>query len=194
MKRLPLLMLIAALTLAPAARAQDAAVWRLGLVQHNIHIGGYGDMQSHEGGANIEAELVSKPIQGLSAIWSPRAYVMGSVNTHGDTSFAAAGLYWEWRPWRAWSVEPGFGLAIHDGELHNPYPDGDLRAAAFQHDNQLLGTRLLFRDTLALDRDIGHGRALGLVFEHLSNGGNLFGHRDNESLNELGLRFSSKFR
>ena len=35
---------------------------------------------------------------------------------------------------------------------------------------------------------------IDLVLEHLSNGGDLFGHSDNESLNELGLRYSTRFR
>ena len=193
MKCIPLLVLIGLLARAPAALAEDAS-WRVGLVEHNIHIGGYGEKQSHEGGVNLEADLVGAPIRDLSVIFAPRPYVMASINTDGDTSFAAAGLYWRWRPNRVWSVEPGFGLAVHDSELHNPFPDSDPRAAIFQRAHQLLGTRLLFCDTLALDRDIGGGRTIGLGFEHLSNGGKLFGQRDNESLNELGLRYSATFR
>ncbi|MBI1359560.1 MAG: hypothetical protein GC155_04670 [Alphaproteobacteria bacterium] len=193
MRRLFALICMTSLLSAPAW-AQEGPSWRIGLVAHNIHIGGYGDMQSRETGPNLEVEAVGAPLRGLSWLWTPRPYAMASANLSGDTSFAATGLYWRWRPLRGWTLEPGFGLALHDGALHNRYPDTDPRAADYAHDHQLLGTRYLFRDSLALDRDIGGGRTIGIEFEHLSNGGKLFGHRDNQSLNELGVRFSSPFR
>ena len=183
---------------APTALAQDlpyrgrgeGAEWRIGVVAHNIHPFGYGDMQSRETGPNLEGEMVGAPSQTLRAIGRPRPYVMASANLSGDTSFAAAGLYWPWRFDPDWRLEFGVGLALHDGELHNPYPASDPRAAAFQYEHQLLGTHMLFRDSLALDRAIGAGCSVGIVYEHLSNAGDLFGHSDNESLNELGVRFS----
>ncbi|HVY87292.1 MAG TPA: acyloxyacyl hydrolase [Hyphomonadaceae bacterium] len=187
-----------ACNLMPTASAQDGqrerAAWRFGAVAHNLHIGGYGDMQSHEGGANLEGELIGRQIDWLNAVWSPRPYVMVSGNLGGDTSFVATGLYWGLPDVWGWQPELGFGLALHDGELHNPYPLSDPRAADYQREHQLLGTRTLFRDTIAFDHSIGRGRSVGIVFEHLSNAGNLFGHRDNESLNELGLRFTVQIR
>ena len=89
-------------------------------------------------------------------------------------------------------VEPGFGVAIHNGAVHNRYAPDDPRADEYASHHQLLGSRVLFRDTLAVERDIGRNRAIGIAFEHLSNGGELFGHRDNESLNEISVRFSMR--
>lgn len=195
-----LILAVAFAALAPAAAGQSggsepdtAPEWRIGLVAHNIHPFGYGEFQSREDGVNLEGELVGAPLRFLHAVWTPRPYAMVSANLGGHTSFAAAGFYWRIRLTKKWRLEPGLGVAVHDGELRNPYPASDPRAAGFQRDHQVLGTRLLFRDSLALERTIGVGRSVGLVLEHLSNGGDLFGNHDNESLNELGVRFSTTF-
>lgn len=182
-----ILFVLAFFALAAPAHALSAA--RLGVAAHNVRFSD-SDTQSHEGGVNFEAEALSKPIAALRMVGAPRAYVMASVNSNGDTSFVAAGLYWRLRLNRDWTLEPGFGVAVHDGARHNPYGSGDPRAAQFAHDHQLLGSRWVFRDSLALDRRVGEGRAVGIVFEHLSNGGALFGHSDNQSLNEIGVRYT----
>ena len=88
-------------------------------------------------------------MQALSWLAAPRPYAMVSANTNGDANFAAAGLYWRVRLSPHWSLEPGLGLAVHDGELHNPFPRGDPRADAYGREHQILGARVLFRDTLA---------------------------------------------
>lgn len=169
-----------------AAAKVDA---RAGIVAHNLKIGD-ASTQSDEGGANLEVEIVGGRIDPLGWLGGPRAYLMGSLNTQSDTSFGGAGLYWRVPFARNWTLEPGLGIVVHDGALKNPFDPADPRAAAYAHDHQLLGTRYLFRDSIALDRDIGAGRKLGVVFEHLSNGGSTFGHRDNQSLNEVGVRMS----
>lgn len=197
MKR-PLVHLVWFLLLSPAAFAQsdpgpDAAGWRVGLVAHNIRFE-RGEHQSNENGPNLEIEIDSARPHNLAWLGHPQFYGELSANLNGDTSFAAAGLYWRWKLGHRWRIEPGFGLAIHDGKLHDPYPASDPRSIDFEREHQLLGTRLLFRDSLALERQIGGGRSIGLVFEHLSNGGEVFGHRDNGSLNELGLRYTMRFR
>jgi hypothetical protein len=190
--------LICAATMAfatPAsARFVDEA--RVGVAAHNVRFGGEdasddpGDpRQSNESGPDLELEIVSSQLH-LGMLGAPRPYAMLSANLNGDTSYAAVGLAWRWRFARHWTLEPSLGVAVHDGATHNPYASGDPRAAAYARDHQLLGTRVVFRETLGVDRDLDDRHALGLVFEHLSNGGALFGHDDNQSLNEIAVRFT----
>lgn len=178
---------IALLTFAPPAHAKPDI--RLGIVAHNIKLGS-SSSQSNEQGANIEAEIIGGRIDSLSWLGGPRPYLMGSLNTDGDTSFGGAGFYWRIPFAGHWTLEPGFGAVIHDGALKNPFDQQDGRAKDYAHAHQLLGTRYLFRDSIAIDRDIGAGRTFGVAFEHLSNGGSAFGHKDNQSLNDLGVRLT----
>jgi len=170
----------------PAAAKVDV---RAGIVAHNLKIGD-SPTQSNESGANLEVEIIGGRIDPLGWLGGPHPYLMGSLNTGGDTSFGGAGLYWRVPFAGNWTLEPGLGIVVHDGVLKNPFAPADSRAEAFAHEHQLLGTRYLFRDSIALDRDIGAGRKFGVVFEHLSNGGSTFGHRDNQSLNEVGVRMT----
>jgi hypothetical protein len=182
---------------APAAGQttpdRDSGGWRIGLVAHNLHLRS-SELQSGELGPNLELEIFGARPRNLAWLGHPKVYGELSGNLNGDTSFASAGFLWTWRLSPTWWVEPGLGLAVHDGALDNPFPVSDQRNVEYQHDHQLLGTRWLFRDSLALEHDIGGGHSLGLVFEHLSNGGKVFGHDDNQSLNELGLRYTTRFR
>lgn len=179
----------AAVCLAIAAPASAKIDARIGAVAHNVKLGG-GDTQSNESGVNLEAEIIGDRIGPLGWLGGPRPYAMVSGNTNGDTSFGGVGLYWRVPFAHVWTLEPGFGAVVHDGALNNPFPSSDPRAESYAKEHQLLGTRILFRDSLALDRDMGQGRTLGLVYEHLSNGGSALGHRDNQSLNEIGVRFT----
>lgn len=179
----------AAFLIAAAQQAEAKVDARIGVVAHNLKLGS-SPTQSNEAGANVEMEIVGDRIGALGWLGGPRPYLMGSLNTGGDTSFGGAGVYWRVPFGGHWTLEPGLGLVVHDGVLKNPFDPADPRAEAYAHEHQLLGTRYLFRDSIALDRDIGAGRTLGIVFEHLSNGGSAFGHRDNQSLNELGVRLT----
>jgi hypothetical protein len=175
---------------APAcARVVDEA--RVGVAAHNVHFRSDSpdsSGQSDETGPDLELEIVSSQLRGVFG--APRPYAMLSANLAGDTSYAAAGLLWRWRFARRWTFEPSFGLAIHNGATHNPYPPGDPRAEEYAREHQLLGTRALFRETLAVDRELDARQSLGLSIAHLSNGGTVFGHSDNEGLNEVALRYT----
>jgi hypothetical protein len=191
--RLALICAAALMVAAPAyARIVDEV--RVGVAAHNVRFGG-GDSsdpndphQSDETGPDLELEIVSSQLHGLFG--APRPYAMVSANLAGDTSYAAAGLLWRWRFARRWRLEPSLGLAVHDGATDNPYPPGDPRADEYAHTHQLLGARVLFRETLAIDRQFDERHLLGLSLTHLSNGGALFGHDDNQSLNEIALRYT----
>ncbi len=183
---------LCALLTAPAHA--DLNEIRIGLVEHNIRYEDGEFVTPKEDGPNVELEAVWDSPALFELIGSPRPYFMISANTHGDTSFAAIGAYWRWEFAEGWAFEPGFGYAIHNGERDIPseFPDGSPEAAAFERENQLLGSRDLFRTTLALERELGRRAAVQLFYEHLSHGQILDKGR-NQALDEVGVRFLFRF-
>lgn len=65
-----------------------------------------------EGGADLQLGIRGDRIEALRFVGRPQPYLLGSLNSKGDTSFAAAGLSWKLGD-RIYA-RPGIGLAIHD--------------------------------------------------------------------------------
>ncbi|MBK8197466.1 MAG: acyloxyacyl hydrolase [Acidobacteria bacterium] len=190
MRRLALSLSLAVLpALAAEAGALDEI--RIGVVQHNMCVLDC-DNADKEGGPNINGEIVFKSPDLLDFVWSPRPYIVASVNTAGDTSFGGAGLEWEWKFAEGWSFEPGFGYVIHDGELEFPYPQGDPRNDPISARKVFLGSRDLFRTNLSLNRDIGEKWGVQLMYEHLSHG-QILGDGRNQGLDNVGVRVRYRF-
>lgn len=181
------------LAFSPALAAQAGSVdeIRVGVTQHNMCVLDC-DNADKEDGPNINAEVVFNSPEFLKIIWSPRPYVMGSVNTAGDTSFGGAGLEWEWEFAEGWSFEPGFGYVIHDGELTFPYPQGDPRNDPISAQKVFFGSRDLFRSNLSLNKDIGEKWGVQLMYEHLSHG-QVLGEGRNQGLDNIGVRVRYRF-
>lgn len=178
--------------LAPSvACAEVIDELRLGATAHNITILDE-KVGSKESGPNLEGEVVFAPPRALRWLGAPRPYLMVSYNTHGKTSWAGGGLYWRIRLSENWALEPGLGYVLHNGELDIPYPNGDPRNAAFAAENVLLGSRDLFRDTIALERRWSKSFATQLFYEHLSHG-DILGRGRNQGMDELGLRAVIRF-
>lgn len=151
------------------------------------------DINDGKEGSNAEIELVSSSPDFLNLIGSPRPYALLSGNVTGDgVNFAGVGLLWRWEFADGWAFEPGFGYIVHDGELDNPFPDNSAEAAQFSAEHQLLGSRDLFRTTLALEREFGPRMAAQLYYEHMSHGQVLDEGR-NQGLDYVGLRFLYRF-
>ena len=184
-----LLLAVASLVAPAAAKIEEV---RIGVVG-NIRLD-QGDLtEGKEEGANIELELVSNSPDFLNLIGSPRPYMMASINTDDDgVSFAGFGVLWRWEFADGWAFEPGFGYILHDGELDNPYPALSPQAIEFEEDNQLLGSRDLFRSSFALEREFGPHNALQLYWEHMSHGQILDTGR-NQGLDYVGLRYLYRF-
>lgn len=180
----------AALMLAPTANAGVEEV-HVGVVAHNICVTNCKNANK-EDGPNAEFQVSFDSPQFLSWAFSPQPYVMASVNTAGETSFAAVGLEWRWRFAEHWALEPGLGYAVHNGETNNPYANGTQEAADFAEEHVLLGSRDLFRTSLALTYDAPGPWEVGLIFEHLSHG-QIIGHGRNQGLDEFGLRVGYQF-
>jgi hypothetical protein len=83
-------------------------------------------------------------------------------------------------------------LRAPNGEIDIPYPPGDPRNTEFANKNVLLGSRDLFRDTLAIERSFGSAFAIQIFYEHLSHG-QILGQGRNQGMDELGLRGVIRF-
>ncbi len=112
------------------------------------------------------------------------------MNTSNDgVNFGGVGLLWRWEFADGWAFEPGFGYIVHDGEIDNPFDDNTPEAAEFSREHQLLGSRDLFRTTLALEREFGSRWAAQIYYEHMSHGQILDSGR-NQGLDYYGLRIA----
>lgn len=183
---------IVALAIVPAAAsAQIVDEVRLGVIQHNVCVLDC-DNADKEDGPNINGEIVFGSPDILRFVWSPRPYLMASYNTAGDTSFAGAGLHWNWDFADGWSLEPGVGYVIHDGELTFPFPQGDPRNDPISASKVFFGSRDLFRTSLSLNRDLGGPWGVQVMYEHLSHG-QILGNGRNQGLDNIGVRVSYAF-
>lgn len=183
---------LAALALmAGSAHAQLIEEIRIGATQHNICVVDC-DNADKEDGPNLNGEIVFGSPDFMAILLSPRPYIVGSYNLSGDTSFGGAGLQWNFEFADNWAIEPGIGYVIHDGELSSPFPQGDPRGDAFTERNVLLGSRDLFRTSLAVDRNFGDSWSLQIMYEHLSHG-QIIGNGRNQGLDNIGVRVSYRF-
>lgn len=175
---------------APAGSAQIDSV-RVGVMEHNICVADCKNADK-ESGVNIAGELRFKSPDFLGWAGSPHPYLMASVNTDGNTSYGGGGLEWDFEFAPGWRVEPGFGYVIHDGDLNNPYANGTPEAAAYFEEHVLLGSRDLFRTSIAITWDFTPGFAVQGIYEHLSHG-QILGEGRNQGLDEIGVRAVWKF-
>jgi len=190
MRRFALSMSLAVLP-ALAAEAGPVGEVRLGAVQHNICITNC-DNANKEDGPSVSGEIVFKSPDLLNIFWSPRPYVIASVNTADDTSFGGAGLHWNWDFAEGWSLEPGVGYVIHDGELNFPYPQGDPRNDPISAETVFFGSRDLFRTSLSLNRDLTDKWGAQVMYEHLSHG-QILGSGRNQGIDNIGVRVIYRF-
>ncbi len=180
----------AAMMLAPQAQAGVDEV-HLGVMAHNICVTNCKNADK-EDGPNVEFQVSFDSPAFLGWAFSPQPYLMASINTAGDTSFAGAGLEWRWDFADRWALEPGLGLVAHDGETDNPYANGTPEAETFANEHVLLGSEVLFRTSLGLTYDFDGPWEAQLFYEHLSHGQILASGR-NQGLDEIGVRFGYQF-
>lgn len=190
--KLALALVAASAIVAPAAMADPIDSVRVGAMKHNICVSDCKNADK-ESGANINGEVRFSSPDFLKVIWSPHPYAMVSANTDGNTSFVAVGLEYDWEFAKGWHFEPGFGYAVHDGAVNNPFANGTPEAAAFSEDHVLLGSKDLFRTSLALTLDFNESWAVQGIYEHLSHG-QILGEGRNQGLDEIGVRLVYNFK
>lgn len=180
-----------------AAGADDAVAHpvravHVGVLYHDVPLAN-GDSGGIEDAPNVQAEIQFESPKPFRYILDPSIYLMGSLNTRGDTSFGGFGLNWKFHFAKNWAIEPGVGYVVHTGEIDIPFPPGDPRNVEFSSENILFGSRDQFRLTLGLTRHFGPRWAGQLYYEHLSHG-QIIGDGRNQGLDSIGLRAAYRFR
>lgn len=131
----------------------------------------YADIYSLKGGilAHGKGPLSSGREQGydltLEVLWEESfllAYpgVGIEVNNSGFTNFLYTGLDWEGYFFDTIVWELFFGIAVHDGNLTPSDPK-----------KRALGSRVLFREAIALGFDISSEMTVTLIYVHYSHSG-----------------------
>jgi lipid A 3-O-deacylase len=132
-----------------------------------------------EEGADIAVGYRFAPIKRWHAIGSPAPYVIASLNTAGDTSFAGAGLSWTVSKGRFY-LRPAVGLVIHDGDI--------VRIDPVNGRNRGLGSRVLFEPEIGAGWRASERLSLEASWMHVSHG-LLFG-KQNPGIDMIGLRLN----
>jgi len=132
-----------------------------------------------EGGADFQLGWRGGRIAALKAIGAPAPYAFGSLNSQGDTNFAAAGL--SWRVGGRLYLRPGLGIAIHDRDSHIVRPDG------FRGD---LGSRILFEPELGIGYQLNDRVSIEASWVHISQA-QLFSDQ-NPGMDSIGIRLNHR--
>ena len=108
-------------------------------------------------------------------------YVFGSLNSDGNTHFAAAGISAKFGD--RFFIRPGLGIAIHSGSaanFDNPF-----------NDRIEFGSRILFEPELGIGARLNDRTTIEASLVHLSQG-QIFG-RQNPGIDNPGVRLSYRF-
>ncbi|MEO6388124.1 MAG: acyloxyacyl hydrolase [Croceibacterium sp.] len=175
MNRLLIPAAIAALALSAPAAAQEAFV---GVYVHEVDTPF--TLPTNESGADIAAGYRFDRIDALGFIGKPAPYLIASLNTAGDTSFAGAGLSWKLGKGRFY-VRPAIGLVVHDG------PSYRVDYALGQRTD--LGSRVLFEPEIGLGYRVSEKLALEASWMHISQG-RIFNAQQNPGIDMIGARLA----
>lgn len=164
---------LAALCLVSPAAAQEVFA---GLYAHEVDTPL--TLRTDESGVDIEVGYRFAPIEALRAIGRPVPYLIGSLNTAGDTSFVGAGLGWTLGKGRFYA-RPALGVVVHDGPSLRVDP-----VAARRTD---LGSRVLFAPEFGLGYRVTDRFAVEASWVHISQG-RLFNWQQNPGIDMIGAR------
>lgn len=135
--------------------------------------------ETGEGGADFQVGYRFPPLEALRPLGRPAPYVIASVNSQGDTSFAGAGLSWKLGSGRVY-VRPELGLVLHDGP--------SLRITETGRHTEL-GSRVLFEPGLSVGTQLTERIGIELSWIHISQG-RLFNAEQNPGLDMWGARLN----
>ena len=173
MKTIALAALAATCLVAAPAQAQEAFA---GVYAHGVDTPF--TLGTGEGGVDVAAGVRFAPVEALSFVGSPQPYVVGSLNTQGDTSFAGAGLSWTIGKGPVF-VRPGIGLVVHDGPGFRIDP-----VSGKQTD---LGSRVLFEPEIGIGYRMSDRISVEAHWMHVSHA-QLFNSQQNPGLDMIGAR------
>ncbi len=170
---------IAAAALALIAAAPSSAQELFGGVYvHDVDTGL--TKSGIEEGVDLELGWRGGRIGSLSGLGGPRPHAFVSLNSAGNTHFAAAGL--SWKIGGQVYLRPGIGLAVHTGP--GRVVPGDDRID--------FGFRILFAPELGLGARLTERVSVEASWVHLSHA-QLFGPQ-NPGLDTIGVRLNYRFR
>ncbi len=134
-----------------------------------------------EDGADFQFGYRFDRIDALSLLGKPAPYVLGSINTRGDTSFAGAGLSWTLGGGPIYA-RPEIGVIVHNGPRLRIAPDGT---------HTELGSRVLFAPGLGVGAQVAPQLSLEASWVHISQG-RVFDRRQNPGIDMWGARLNWK--
>ncbi len=166
--------------LAATAGAAPASASELfgGLYSHDVKTGL--TRSGFERGVDVQLGWRGRRIEALRAVGAPSPHALVSVNSQGETHFAAAGV--SWKVGRALYLRPGLGLAVHTG------PD----RVGFGEQRIDFGSRVLFELELGLGVQLNDRISAEASIVHLSHG-RLFSPQ-NPGIDNIGVRLNYRFR
>ena len=161
------LVLAAILTLPSAPAAAQAGLVdevKIGALAHDV-----GFLGHHvESGADVNLELLFVSPDLLRVIGSPRPHIGADINTDGNTSDGYFGLTWGFTLIHG-VLAPGDGI-FFNGSLGGAIHDGSPLTGAVQPPgHKLLGSRILFRESLELGYQINPTVSVSALLDHISN-------------------------
>ena len=172
-----MLRLTAALLLLTPSPAAAQEVFG-GLLAHDVDTGL--TKSGFEEGVDFELGWRGGRLRFLRAVGSPSPQAFVSVNSAGNTHFAAAGL--SWKIGRKLYFRPGIGLAVHTGP--GRIVPGDDRID--------FGARILFAPEAGVGVKLSERLSAEVSWIHLSHA-QLFGGQ-NPGLDTIGVRLNYRFR
>lgn len=132
-----------------------------------------------EGGGDLELGYRFGKQQVLAPIGKPSPYLIASLNTRGDTSFAGGGLSWKLGKGPVY-VRPAVGLIVQDGPRRRLGPHGQRTD---------LGSRVLFEPEIALGTKLSDKLSIEASWVHVSHA-RLFNSRQNPGIDMIGVRLA----
>jgi hypothetical protein len=133
-----------------------------------------------EEGVDFELGWRGGRIAALSFVGTASPHAFVSVNSAGDTHFAAAGV--NWKLGEQVYLRPGIGVAVHSGP-----------ASVVPGDNRIdFGTRVLFAPEIGAGVQVSERLSVEASWVHLSHA-KIFGPQ-NPGLDTIGVRLNYRFR
>lgn len=165
------------------ARAAAADV-KLGILKHDVTF--IGDAlgvgaSGRESGIDVSLAVYFERPFAKANPFVPRPYLIGSVNSAGDTSFIGGGISYKFNFLHRFYFHPELGLVVHNGEigfgpLSETPPDQRMAELQRRSGSTQLGSRVLFQPGLSFGMNITQRTAFEFSYLHISNGQILNGH------------------
>jgi hypothetical protein len=173
----PLTLLAASLLAFIAAPAAAQEVFG-GVYAHDVKTGL--TRSGIEEGVDLELGWRGGRIDALSFVGTASPHAFVSLNSAGDTHFAAAGV--NWKIGNTVYIRPGIGLAVHTGP-----------GQVVPGDNRIdFGSRILFAPEIGAGVQVNDRLSVEASWVHLSHA-QLFGGQ-NPGLDTIGVRLNYRFR